>query len=301
MKKSYTKIIFIFLFVISASSTIFLFLAFKSFIGMFNFKFRDISDSPVNTYSEFNRQFTGYPPINAASLPLDAYKGAFLLLEGKDKQALESLKQATAVNPYIGFSDNILANHFYRVGNIDSALYYSERAFKLWPKLLDNFDMVNKVYAYQGDTLAIIKSYIEIKDFFSHRTEYYDSFIKYYSLAKLSSFNVDYSDKGPISIEKLYGEWVQVFNRKDGGIKVKNNKRLEFLTNGFLKSDNKYYIFDKDGDKVSLRFNNNPEKVVSIFNIQYSERWKSIIVNFNNSGEDKNLYFRRISDLDLSN
>ena len=299
MKRSHTKIIFIFLFVISVSSTIFLFLAFKSFVGMYNFKFRNISESPVNTYSDFIDQFTGYPPINAASLPLDAYKGAFLLLEGKDKQALESLKQATAVNPYIGFSDNILANHFYRVGDIDSALFYSERAFNLWPKLLDNFDMVNRVYAYQGDTLAIIKSYLEIKDFFTHRQEYYNSFIKYYSLAKYSYFDVDYSDKESIGIDQLYGEWVQVFNRKDGGIKVKNNKRLEFLTNGFLKSDNKYYIFDKQGDKVSLRFRNNSENVVSTFNIQYSEKWESIIVNFNNSSEDKNLYFRRISDLDL--
>jgi tetratricopeptide (TPR) repeat protein len=300
MQKNSTRIIFSALLLFSVSSMVILFLTFKSFVGMYNFKFRSTSDSPVNSSKEFDEQFTGFPPINASAIPLDAYKGAFLLYEGREKEGLKFLAKSTEVNPYIGYSDFLLGNYYYSLGNIDSATYYGKRAFDLWPKSIDNFDLINKAYAYQGDTISIIKNYAEIKDFFKHRKdEYYESFIKYYSLAKYSYFNVDYSDAESISSNDIIGEWVQVFNRKDRGIRVKINSKIEFLRNGFFKSDNKFYLFDKNGDQISLRFQNNPENIISTLTVKYSKEWQTLIVNFNNSGEDNNKYFRKTSELDL--
>ena len=298
-KKSIISLLVILSLSIFTSSV--LYFTFKSFVGMFNLQFSNQTDSPIKSSIEFDNQFSMIPPINGAAIPLAANKAVFLLSEGKDSEARKALKDASRVNPYIGFSDFVLSNFHYASGNIDSAQVYGERAFKLWPKSLSNFDMVNKVYAYQGDTLSILKSYIDIKDFFKHRTEYYDSFIKYYTLAKYSYYDVEYNDLVSISSEKLIGEWVRVNNRKDGGIMVQSKTRIEFLTNGFFKSNEIFFLFEQNGDDILLSFQNTPDKVISTFSVKYSPEWKTLIVNFNDSSVDKVQLFRKTSELNLDN
>lgn len=276
-----------------------LYFTFMSFVGMFNLQFSNQTDSPIKSSIEFDNQFSMIPPINGAAIPLAANKAVFLLSEGKDSEARKALKDASRVNPYIGFSDFVLSNFHYASGNIDSAQVYGERAFKLWPKSLSNFDMVNKVYAYQGDTLSILKSYIDIKDFFKHRTEYYDSFIKYYSLAKYSYYDVEYNDLVSISSEKLIGEWVRVNNRKDGGIMVQSKTRIEFLSNGFFKSNGKFYLYNKEEDNVLISFQDNPDNILSSFVVQYSPKWNTLVLKFEDLSEEKVQLFRKTSELDL--
>lgn len=284
---------------ISVFTCVILFLTLKSFIAMLNLQFKDSTDNPITTSLEFENQFTNYPPINVAAIPLAANKAVFLLSEGRDAEARKALKEASDINPYIGFSDFVLSNYHYASGNIDSAQFYGQKAFNLWPKSLSNFDMINKVYAYQGDTLSILKSYIDIKDFFKHREEYYNSFIKYYSLAKYSYYDVQYTDLQSISVNDLIGEWVRINNRKDGGVMVQSKTKIEFLSNGFFKSNDKFYLFDQNGDEILLSFQNTPEKVISTFSVKYSPEWKTLIVNFNDSSVDKVQLFRKTSELNL--
>ena len=159
--------------------------------------------------------------------------------------------------------------------------------------------MICKVYAHEGDTLSIINSYLEIKDFFKDRGEYYNTFIKYYSLAKYFYYDIEYTDQESISLDKLIGEWVKVNNRKDGAIRINNSKKIEFLANGFFKSDDKFFFYDIVGDNVLLSFQNNPDKVVSRIHVKYSQKWQTLILNFNNSPESENQFFRKTSELDL--
>ena len=291
----------IILVLISLFSCIILFLTFKTFIALFNFQFKDFSDNPINSVEEFDNQFTPFPPINPAAIPTSAMRASLLLSEGKNSFAINELKKTSEINPYIGYGEFILANFYYLQGNIDSSYFYAERAFRLWPKSINNFDMINKVYANVGDTLSIINSYYEIKDFFSGRSEYYNSFIKYYSLGKYFYYNIDYADARPITKDQLLGEWVQVNNRLDGGIRVNLNSSMEFLSNGFFKSDNKYFLYDFNDDKVFLKFQNNSNKVISTFTVKYSDQWETLIVRFNNESEDKNKFFRKKSELKLDN
>ncbi|MDB9713541.1 hypothetical protein OAA74_02700 [Flavobacteriaceae bacterium] len=285
--------------IVSLFSVVVLFLTYKTFIGLFNLQFYKESENPITTVVEFENQFTSYPPINTASIPIIALKAPLLFKEDRVVEAKQSLAKASLINPYYGYSDYVLGNYFYFEGVIDSSYYYADRAFKKWPKSIVNFELINKVYAHEGDTLSIIKTYDQIKDFFSDREEYYDSFIKYYSLGKYFYYDIEYNDQESLSNEQLIGEWIKVNNRKDGGIRVQLNSKLEFLPNGFLKSQNKFYLFDKAQDTVFLRFQNNPNKVISKFLVKYSPKWKTLIVNFNNSSEDKNEFFRKTSELDL--
>ena len=285
----------------SIFSCIILYFTLQTFIGFFNLRFKNKSSNPITSSVEFDQQINRFPPISPASIPLKAYKAGFLLSEGKYNEGVKILKEASHVNPYIGFSEYILGNYYYSKGNIDSSLYYSKKAFDLWPKSIDNFTMLNKAYAHEGDTLSIIKSYMEIKDFFISRDEYYQNFIKYYSLAKFSYYDIDYNDQRDISKDDLIGEWVEVYNRKDGGVRVKINRRIEFLANGFFKSKNNFYLFDKIDSNILLRFQNNPDKVISTFTAKYSDEWQTLILNFNESGEEKDQFFKKVSDLNLPN
>ena len=285
----------------SIFSCIILYLTLQTFIGFFNLRFKNLSSNPINSSSDYDNQITRFPPITPAAIPFKAYKGALLLNEGKFREGINELNKASIINPYIGFSEYLLGNYYYSKGIIDSSLFYSKKAFDLWPKSIENFTMLNKAYAHEGDTLSIIKSYMEIKDFFIDRDEYYQNFIKYYSLAKYSYYDIDYNDQRDISKDDLIGEWVEVYNRKDGGVRVKINRRIEFLTNGFFKSKNNFYLFDKIDNNILLRFQNNPDKVISTFTVKYSDEWQTLIVNFNESGEEKDQFFKRVSDLNLQN
>ena len=266
---------------------------------MFDLQFKSKTDSPIDTSEKFDENFTGYPPINTSSIPLNAFKGALLLREGKYDLAVQELKKASEVNPYIGYSDFILGNYFYSMGDIDSSYFYANKAFKLWPKSINNFNLLNKVNAYKGDTISIINSYVEIKDFFSHRKEYYENFIKYYSLGKFFYFNIDYNDKREILLDDLFGEWVQVFNRKDGVVRVMKDRKIEFLPNGYFFSNDKYYLLNKVGNNYTISFQNSPDKVISTFTATYSDKWKTLILNFNDQAEDKDQFFKKVSDLNM--
>ncbi|MDA9888893.1 hypothetical protein N9D52_06970 [Flavobacteriaceae bacterium] len=301
MPKYLKKISLILLLSGSLFSSIILFYTLQSFIGMFNFRYRNETSNPITTASEFDNQFTDFPPINAAAIPTSAIKGGLLLLENRYEEARAELLKASKANPYIGYSDYIMGNHYYSMGNIDSSLFYSKRAFNLWPKSIDNYNMINKVYAYKGDTLSIIESYIEIKDFFKTREEYHTSFIKYYSLAKYSYYDIEYADLIPIKLDQLIGEWVQVFNMKNGSYKIRQNKKIEFLSNGFFKSDNKYFKLRNNNNKFLLSFQNNPDKVISSFSVNYSEKWQTLVLSFKDSEGNKEQFFRRSSELDLPN
>ena len=297
----YNKLISIILILSSIFCTYILFLTLQTFIGMFDLQFKSKTDFPIDTSEKFDKNFTGYPPINTSSIPLIAYKGALLLREGKYDLAVQELKRASEVNPYIGYSDFILGNYFYSMGNIDSSYFYANKAFKLWPKSINNFNLLNKINAFRGDTISIINSYIEIKDFFTHRKEYYDSFIKYYSFGKFYYYNIEYDDKREITSNQLIGEWVQVFNMKDGSIRVMKDRKIEFLSNGFFKSNSSFYLLDKVDNYYTIRFQDRPDKVISTFTAAYSDKWETLILNFNNASEDKDQFFKRVSELNLQN
>ena len=79
----------------------------------------------------------------------------------------------------------------------------------------------------------------------------------------------------------------------DGVVRVMKDRKMEFLPNGFFSSNDKYYLLNKVGDKYTISFQNRPDKVISTFKVTYSDKWETLILNFNDQTEDKNQFFRK--------
>lgn len=287
MKKSILLVNFFFI-LISIISIVVLFSTYKTFSALSNLENKQIKSS-----DEFDKQFSYFPNITPASIPVDALRGAIYLADGKSIDAKNYLTKASLINPHIGYSDYILANWYYFKGNIDSSYFYANRAFKLWPKSLDNFTMLNKVFANQGDTLNIINTYIQVKDFFKHRPEYYNTFIEHYGYAKYAYFNVTYDDLISISDSDLIGKWYKVIDKRDGGAIMDTTQTISFLRNKNFLSNNDSFLYRKINDTVLLSRISNPKYVLTKFSLSYSPKRKTLLVKSSANSMLSTRYFKK--------
>jgi tetratricopeptide (TPR) repeat protein len=73
------------------------------------------------------------PNISVTTLPIVAMKGRYYAQAGKTKKAIEMFHQGIKVNPYLGFSENLIAQEYKKMNQLDSALKYSRIAYNKLP------------------------------------------------------------------------------------------------------------------------------------------------------------------------
>lgn len=107
---------------------------FKSFVEQKNiyidFNRFDFSNPPDGV-QEFEDQ---YPNISVTTLPIKALK-ALYLDEKELEKAIEMTKASTADNPHLYFSEAMLSLYYSKLGKLDSAKYYAEKAYKNAPSI----------------------------------------------------------------------------------------------------------------------------------------------------------------------
>jgi len=74
-----------------------------------------------------------FPNLTNSALPLYVMKARYFARDKKIDSALNQLKKSIKHNPYMGVSENIIAQLYYNDGKYDSSYFYSKIAFSKMP------------------------------------------------------------------------------------------------------------------------------------------------------------------------
>ena len=213
------------------------------------------------------------PNVSITTLPIKALLAPYIINDNPNK-AYELLTEASDQNPYIYYSEYLLAVYFLQSKNYDSALKYSKKAFYNWPKNLEHYKLLNKVLEAEKDTVEILKAYSYINKRFFSKEKYYLSFVDSYSNAKLRYLIFDYPDKTSVSKSILIGEWQQMYEFEGGKINYLD-KKMSFSKNVFSNNGNKY-LYDLKNDTLRIKFFDS-NQIISQIPIFYSDSLQTLI------------------------
>tara|TARA_B100002019_G_scaffold277200_1_gene276771 strand:- start:178 stop:1176 length:999 start_codon:yes stop_codon:yes gene_type:complete len=82
------------------------------------------------------------PNITGTTLPIKMLKARYYLKNSQYEKSLELLHKSKKVNPFLGINDVLIAEYHYNKSNLDSAFYYSKKAFEALPRN----DIHSKIY-----------------------------------------------------------------------------------------------------------------------------------------------------------
>ena len=266
-----------------------------TFRGLYVMRFEKDKKKQINTIEEFEDSFSYFPNITVTAIPIDGLRLAYYLQNPRLRSKASSIaKKAIEANPYLGYSDFVLARHYYAIGNIDSSLYYAKKAFTLWPKSIDNYKMYNQALAFNGDTLGILSAYESIEDIFRDRTKYGDMFIKYYTFAKVKYLIKSYPDESFIDYNKLNGRWQQIHEYEGGKVTYEDNY-IEFDTNeDFVKFNETGYYMRKNIDSVNLySLSDKAYKVTSLL-VKFSESFNTLTIKYDSKSNQPESFYKKI-------
>lgn len=107
---------------------------------------------------------SGYPNLTATAIPIKSIMGAYWIQKDSIERGLKYLRKGNKENPYLGFSDMILANFHQAFGRQDSFTYYARQAIKKLPNAPAHYALISRVYVQENkiDSLALL--FNEIKD-----------------------------------------------------------------------------------------------------------------------------------------
>ena len=230
--------------------------------------------------SQVDSMLPFYPYASASSMPLDLQRATSSFQDGNIDLGYKYLQSARTQNPYTFYPELILSRFHLRFNNLDSAYYYSNLAFKGWPKNIDHFENHLKLLSMKGDTLGIIEAGKYVGDKVSQQSEYIMLFKKYINKAKFFYLDFDYPDERSISINELQNKWVRAYNFKGSksvldtlinftvtknSVRVKNKDEY-LLYNYKLTKDSLFYLFPNSSKpfyKVKISYS--PSKSTLIF------------------------------------
>jgi len=209
------------------------------------------------TLAQVDSMLPFYPYASATSQPLDLQRATSAFKDGNVNLGYKFLHSARNQNPYTFYPELILSRFHLRFNNLDSAYYYSNLAFKGWPKNLEHFENHLNILAIKGDTLGIIESAEYVGDKVAQQRDYINTFKKYINKAKLFYLDFDYPDARPISINELQQKWIRAYNFKGSKSVLDSTKTFSFIKNKAvvygvkenltynyrLKNDSLFYFF----------------------------------------------------------
>lgn len=107
-----------------------------------------------------------YPNLTNTTIPLKSIIGAHYTKSNdssKIKLGLDYLYRSQKENPYIGFSEQLLANYYqFRNYNKDSFRFYARKSNKLLPNNPSHFVMMSRIYAEDKKFDSILISFEDI-------------------------------------------------------------------------------------------------------------------------------------------
>ena len=269
MKNIYYKL---FLLLVQFCVCYILYLTFISF----RYQYRIINDTKTSELSfsiDEIEKMPSIPNVGVTTLPVSALKAPYYI-KSDNKRAYKLLKNGYNENPYINYSEYLLATYHFQVKAFDSAKFYAAKAFYNWPKNLDHYKLYNKTLVATKDTLEILKAYDFINSTFLEKEGYYKDFIDSYSNARLRYLIYEYKDLKTVNPDSLLGKWREMYEFETGDIYFLDNY-IEFDKSFFISNDNKYK-YELQNDTLVLSFATN-NQIISKFPIFYSDSLGTLI------------------------
>lgn len=78
---------------------------------------------------EFEKIDFKWPNLSVTTIPLNSMIARYYENSGQYEKAINILHQTKNINPYLGWNDAVLAASYFDTKKIDSAIYYSEKAY----------------------------------------------------------------------------------------------------------------------------------------------------------------------------
>lgn len=98
-----------------------------------------------------------YPSLSATTLPMSTIKGLYYITQQKYREAIPMFKKGMKDNPYLHISESFLGYSLDMIGEKDSSLYYTKKAFDYMPKNEMHYsNYINSLYQLK-DSLTIKK------------------------------------------------------------------------------------------------------------------------------------------------
>ena len=230
--------------------------------GQLNMSWEEVSKIPL------------LPNVGVTTMPIQSLKALYKLIIANEN-ATDLLKEGSKANPYIKYSEYILATYFLKYKQLDSAEFYANIAFYDWPKNISHYKLLNKILEAKKDTSAILDAYSFINERFLSKDKYYLSFVDAYSNARLRYMIFEYKDMRSINMKDLIGDWQQVYEFEGGQIqKIKNLIKFD---NEFFSNETSKYKYELEQDTLLLSFINSG-KVISKIPIFYSDSLQTLIL-----------------------
>lgn len=130
----YKKILIGFISVVLILSTFINYKVYKSFIEQYSLII-DFNANQTRIPLDVVKTFTDdIPNISGTTLPIKMLKARYYMKNSQNKKSLELLYESNKDNPYLGINDALIAEYYYNKKNIDSAFYYSKKAFEALPR-----------------------------------------------------------------------------------------------------------------------------------------------------------------------
>jgi len=134
-----------------------------------------------------------YPSLSATTLPMSSIKGMYYLKQQKYREAIPLFRKGIKDNPYLHISESFLGYSLDMIGEKDSSLYFTKKAFDYMPK--------NEVhYANYINSLYQLRDSVTIKKVFSSlppdKSSYYDEIYLLTMASLVDPGNTDFTLSG---------------------------------------------------------------------------------------------------------
>jgi len=251
----------------------------------------------VKPDSYINSIEADYPNLSLTSLPLKSIKGNYYLFNDSISKGLRFINQTIAEksNPFIMFPEATKAKLYFAMGQIDSAHYYSRKAFKGLPRNPFHFAEFSR-------TLGIKKEYDSISYHFERIKDSYDGQVWQVYLASIYNYLDDindleyakdraleamtyFSNSEQIRLVSLYILYGQEITKNSLDLEQKAYK--DFQDENYSSALEKY----KDADKLFTKMSD-AEYEKRFINAKTCHLWNEVL---RSQGIDKNKIFHKDS------
>ena len=126
---------------------------------------RDFNNQQYNTpISQIEAMDFTIPNVTVTTLPLKALKARYYINAKQYDKALQTLSQSEAPNPYLFYTENLKSVAFEAKGQIDSAFYYAQKAYKGLPNNSLHVANFVKLAMQKKERIAIEQAADQLKD-----------------------------------------------------------------------------------------------------------------------------------------
>lgn len=129
-----------------------------------NFNKKDmLKDKFDISYEEACEMLPNFPQINGRGRPNSIIKSIFAINQKKYNKALEHLEVSFNEHPFIAENNSFAALIYFQgdkdIRDIESSLYYAERAFEIQPSMKIGYNILRNIYTIRKDTVSMLKTF----------------------------------------------------------------------------------------------------------------------------------------------